>query len=350
MVLVRIWIMPRKQKNGRNTYSVRWLCPETGAWRCHSCGTDRRRAVTWMEDKRRKLERGIYDEIHEATWAEFSTEHLRSLPGRRNRQSVEKTLRRFGELCRPVGAHVVTYRMVEDFVQQRRRQGAAPATINLGLRELKAAFGAGVRRCRLAKNPLAGFKPEPEHEPIPVLIQDDAKRALLAACPTPAWHCYVYLLMTTGCRTGELLKLTWDRVDLEGAFIRLTQTKGKRDRLQPLVEEAVHMLRTLLEGRRRVIQAGNAVLSDLNVFKGHLAMGVNKGWIRIRETAGLPNAQMKHLRSSAATDLAAVCELSQVQDFMGHASSSVTKRHYVLPNMAKNRVVAERLAARLKGA
>ena len=347
MADVRIWIWKRPSA-GKPRYTVRWYCPETGKMRGHACGTDRRRAEAWLSTKRRQLERGIYDEINEVSWSEFAKEHLLSLPGQRNRQSADKTLRRFFELCRPVGSHVVTYRMVEEFVRQRRRQGAAPATINLSLRELRAAFAAGVRRDRLSKNPLDGFKPEPEHEPIPVVIPDPDKRALLAACPTPAWHCFVYLLMTNGCRTGELLKLTWDRVDLDGLFLRLTRTKGRRDRLAPLVGDAVAMLLGMREGRARVIQAGNAVLKDPMVFQGHLSLGVNKGWARVREKAGLPGAWMKHLRSSAASDSAAVFDLAQVQDFMGHVDAKVTKRHYVLSDVERIRPLAERLAARLK--
>ena len=78
------------------------------------------------------------------------------------------------------------------------RQASLNVTSNRELRELHAAFVAGVKRRRLGTNPLEGFKFEPEHDPVPVVLSDDDKRSLLSACPTVAWRCFLYLLMTTG--------------------------------------------------------------------------------------------------------------------------------------------------------
>lgn len=350
MLAVRIWITKRRRVSGKTYYTVRWICPETGSMPGRACGSDIRRARTFLERKRRQLEAGVYDDIREAAWDEFTSEHLRSLTGRRNRLGVSKTLRRFGELCRPVGPHVVTYSMVERYVQHRREDGAAPATINRELRELHAAFVVGIKRRRLSKNPLEDFKAEPEHEPVPVVLSDDDKRSLLSACSTSAWRCFLYLLMTTGCRKGEILGLTWDRIEFGDAFLRLTRTKGRRDRLQPLVGDAVAMLRDIREARAHVISDGQAVVKDQSVFARHLKMGVEKGWRRLRVAAGLPKVQMKHLRSSAGTDSASEFSLSDVQDLLGHSSSEVTKRHYVRRTLEQTRRVAESLAKRLKGA
>ena len=157
----------------------------------------------------------------------------------------------------------------------------------------------------------------------------------------------MYLLMTTGCRKGEIQALAWDRVDFDGAFIVLTRTKGKRDRLQPLVAPAVDMLRELRDNMPKMVRDGTESPKEPLVFRA-LAWNTNRGFERIATKAGIPGAVMKSLRSTVGTDTVnAGFDLSRAGDFLGHADYKVTRRHYVLRDLESKRAVAESLAARI---
>ena len=196
--------------------------------------------------------------------------------------------------------------MVENYVQSLRVRkdddALSPNTINRKLRELRAALNAGVRRGFIRRNPMgtpkAGIRFERADEPIPVVLTDDEKRKLLDACTSLEWHepgrgrlwrAFLYLLMTTGGRKGEIQALAWDRVDFDGAVIVLTRTKGKRDRLQPLVAPAVDMLRELRDNMPKMVRDGTESPKEPLVFRA-LAWNTNRGFERIATKAGLPGA------------------------------------------------------------
>ena len=64
-------------------------------------------------------------------------------------------------------------------------------------------------------------------------------------------HLFVRLALLTGCRTGELLKLTWDRVKFDTRYILLTKdhTKTKRRRFVALCDDAIKILREHYQNR-----------------------------------------------------------------------------------------------------
>jgi integrase len=56
------------------------------------------------------------------------------------------------------------------------------------------------------------------------------------------------LILFTGCRKNEVLRLRWRDVDFAGAELRLPDTKKGKPDVVPLVPEAIEVLRALPRG------------------------------------------------------------------------------------------------------
>jgi integrase len=104
-----------------------------------------------------------------------------------------------------------------------------------------------VPRLRLEKEPQGRIR----------WLEPDEEARLIQACQgitrTPELAAIVVLALETGLRKGELLGLTWDRVDLSRGVLRLEITKSGKRREVPMrqaVYEAVlrHNLVRLLSG------------------------------------------------------------------------------------------------------
>jgi integrase len=128
----------------------------------------------------------------------------------------------------------VTESRLDDYAQARLAAGASRQTVNHELSALRRGFNLAVEKKRLARGATPTFNlPEVQNQREGFFEDGDFVAVLLAL---PGWaQPVVRFLRFTGWRVMEALTLTWDRVDWEGAVLRLTahQTKGKRARLFP---------------------------------------------------------------------------------------------------------------------
>jgi integrase len=315
----RVWISSRKCR-GKPTYHLRWIDYATGKWRSKAAGTDRKFAEREAARLEESLAKGTHKDLRKATWAEFTSEHVAKLERTpATVADVKRTLKDFGEACNPRRPRDVTFRMIESFVAHLREKGNSIATRQKRLRYLRAAFGKAVKRNYMATNPMAGWEWTREEEKIPRALTVDEKTKLLAACPSEQWRTFVTVALTTGCRRGELLGLTWDRVDFDFAQIVVTATKAHRDRVQPLSPEAVTALRDL--------QA--STLKDGGPFRSMNVNTMSAQFGAIRKAAGIGPCTIHDLRRTFCTDLLRVgVNQLVVQKLAGHASAATTARYY----------------------
>lgn len=128
------------------------------------------------------------------------------------------------------------------------------------------------------------------------------------------------LLILTGCRLGEILKLRWVEVDFASQCLRLADSKEGRS-VRPLGREAVRLLE---EVRERV--DGYFVLPAVR-GEGHYA-GFAVAWRRLMKRAeldGVTAHTLRHSFASVAGDLG-MAE-STIAALLGHAMGSVTSRY-----------------------
>lgn len=148
----------------------------------------------------------------------------------------------------------------------------------------------------------------------------------------------VRLLMLTGCRLGEIMRLKWDYVDLPGQALRLPDSKTGA--------KIVHLGQPAIE----VLKAIDRVTDNPWVITGTLPdaplYDLQPFWQRVRARAGLKDARIHDLRHTfASTAVAAGQGLPMIGKLLGHTQVQTTARYAHLAadpiKLAANHVSAE---------
>jgi integrase len=155
----------------------------------------------------------------------------------------------------------------------------------------------------------------------------------------------IRLLLFTGCRAGEILKLMWADVDFERGLLNLRESKTGAKKVW-LSAPALRVLADLPRSGKYVIAGAIAdkPRSDLK-----------RPWKRVTAHADLPDLRLHDLRHSfASVGAASGMGLGMVGKLLGHASSQTTARysHYAdnaaqaAANAIANQISASMLKAK----
>lgn len=130
----------------------------------------------------------------------------------------------------------------------------------------------------------------------------------------------VRLLMLTGCRLSEIMRLQWQYVDLAGCALRLPDSKTGAKTVH-LGQAAVEVLKAIgrIKDNKWVITGTlpGAPLYDLQPF-----------WQRVRARAGLKDVRIHDLRHTfASTAVAAGQGLPIIGKLLGHTQVQTTARY-----------------------
>jgi integrase len=129
------------------------------------------------------------------------------------------------------------------------------------------------------------------------------------------------MLIATGRRKSELLKLRWDQIDFGAGTLRLRRAKNNKQLLIPLPEAILQMLRALpTHGVGELVFPGNR--------EGQPLKDINGAWDRIRSRVGLTDVTIHALRHSfASLQLQAGTPLIVVSKLLGHSSLAMSERY-----------------------
>ena len=130
----------------------------------------------------------------------------------------------------------------------------------------------------------------------------------------------IRLLMLTGCRRNEILKLRWQDVRADQAMLFLPDTKtGAR----PVYLSAPAL--TVLSSLPRA--AGNPYVI-VGERKGRHLVNLRKPWLRISTSAGLIGVRIHDLRHSfASVGVSGGASLPIIGKLLGHTKSSTTEKY-----------------------
>lgn len=187
-------------------------------------------------------------------------------------------------------------------------------------------------------SPCEGLERFPEKKRRRYMSADEA-RAVAAALDSraksdPASVAFIYLLILTGARRGEIAAARWEWI--RGNAIELPDSKtGEKQVFLP--------------------PAAMDVLASLPRTRGTVTgiKSPRKLWEAVRTEAGCPDLRLHDLRHSfAAAALDAGYNLSQIGELLGHASAQTTKRYAHLMDTTAHAAVANiaaGIAGRMKG-
>jgi integrase len=171
----------------------------------------------------------------------------------------------------------ITPAMVETYKQKRLNETnykgtlTKPATVNRELACLKTIYSQGVRNGKAEHNPTKKVKLLKENNVRKRVLTLDEYALLLSHC-LPYLKPIVKLAYHTGMRLGEILGLTWDKVNLKDGFIHLQPEDCKTDegRDVPLHPELRQILKAMprgLPGARVFLREGKPITSIREGFE-----------------------------------------------------------------------------------
>jgi len=209
-------------------------------------------------------------------------------------------------------------------------QGYAASTVARRLASLRSFFRYLRRQGLVASDPSAGLRNPKQARRLPRLLRVDEVIRLLDAIPgdtSPSVRDRAMLetLYGGGLRVSELVGLNLDDIDYDQNLLRV-RGKGRRERLSPIGDMAMHWLKWWVPLRRPELAHEKAVFLNQ---RGTRLTSRSVG--RLLEAhllhAGLVNGASPHtLRHSFATHLLdRGADLRSVQELLGHRKLTTTQ-------------------------
>lgn len=218
--------------------------------------------------------------------------------------------------------------MIETYRENRREKGTwfgttpKPATLNREMALLKHMFSYAIREGWLQKNPVSYVKLEKENN-VRDRVVDPEEFERLQGHSAPHLQAINLMAYQTGMRSGEILGLTWDRVDFKKGLLRLRAEDTKTDeaRLVPLTSELTHLLRDLYKLR---------YLNEDHVFllKGQSVNSTKTAFKAACRRAKVEGFRFHDFRHTAVTNMrrAGIDHLT-IMRITGHKTLEVFKRY-----------------------
>jgi integrase/recombinase XerD len=230
--------------------------------------------------------------------------------------------------------HDVGRAHILDYILHLQGREYASSTVARKVAAVKSFFHFLVADGVLPDDPTVAVDSPPadKHLPHPLspgqmarLLAEPAKSSTAKASRDRA---LLELMYATGMRATEVIGLEVDAVDLEAGTVRC-MGKGKKERVLPLYERAIEVLRAYLENGRAKLLCRR---DETALFVNHHGRPLTRQglWLIVKEyaaAAGIERRVTPHvLRHSFATHmLDGGAGLREVQELLGHSNISSTQ-------------------------
>jgi integrase len=282
--------------------------------------------------------------------------------GRKSLPQIKSHMKPIREAFGTVRCLAVTPEAIAAYVKRRKVAGYSNASINRGLEVLSAAYRLALKDGRLSHTPR--IESLPEHNTCTGFFEADQFDALVGHLPEYLQDLARFAYYT-GWRKGDLVKLRWDTVDLEGGVIRLRSGDTKTGKGRVLALDTT--LHALIERRYQDRLTGTAdapVVSDFVFDRSGRPVGdIRKAWATACLAAGIqpetkmragrevvvPGRKVHDFRRTAARDMIrSGTPETVVMAVTGHTTRAMLDR-YNITSERDTREAMEALSARRAG-
>jgi integrase len=293
----------------------------------------RKRKVEIAEGKFLEKKRPVtttFDELADA-YLPYSRENKRSWD--QDTRSVKRlaTVFRGKRLTEITPADIERYKTLRQAGVDSHGHYPKPATINRELACLKVMFNVARKGLLYLPggvpndNPVSSVKFFKEHNIRDRILTAEEFQRMLNASPEylkPILHCAYH----TGMRRGEILALTWDKVDLKAGFIRLKDTDTKTDEARRIA--IGRELREVLMRLPLALDAQGKRVPYVFTRNGQRIQSTKRVFMRVRQETGITNTVFHDFRHTATTNLrrAGVDTLTTMK-IIGHKTMAVFTRY-----------------------
>ena len=221
---------------------------------------------------------------------------------------------------------------IRQFVAQLGSTRASPRTIARKLSCLRSFLRFLCREGTLTTNPALSVPNPRQHKRLPSFLDERQVVHLLQTPTTQTWRglrdrAILETLYSTGIRASELVGLNLEDIDAISGTV-VVRGKGKKERLCPIGETALHAIRDYLAARpsQKKLRIPDAVFVSQKKTRLTLRQ-VDRLMVRYVQQAQLPRSIHPHsLRHSFATHLLDHgADLRSIQELLGHSSLSTTQ-------------------------
>lgn len=230
----------------------------------------------------------------------------------------------------------ITVKHVDAFLLHRLKSGLKPISVNGNRGHICsylnwASAEEYIGYCDWSRR-IAALRMD---EARPICLTERQTETLLLACEN---RCYasemtkrrdramLMLMLDTGMREGEVLRLTLDDIDLANRSCRISaESKGRRERTVWFEEDTANAIRSYLRVRRKYGGGRLLVTRDRpSMSKGNILRIVHD----VAREAGFQRLTVHSLRHTAATNmLRRGMSLQAVSLILGHKSIRTTERY-----------------------
>jgi len=362
--------LPKRRANGERSIYKR----PNGSWsgiaslpdgrRKQIYGRSRNEVRRKLSDILHSLQHGTYADARGRTVGDFLDQWLAEVAKPRVRAwtyaGYEVHIRRhLKPTLGRIALERLTPQQVQALLNQKLREGLKPKTVRYLRGTLRTALNEAVRWGLVARNAAALVDgPRVERYPIRPFSPDEARR-LLQAIKGDRLEALYSVALTMGLRQGEALGLTWEDIDLEMGYMRISKQlqrihgspqlvdpKTERSRrtlaMPPMIAQSLrdHFRRQQRERQHagsRWTESGLAFTTPIGTPLDGTA--VTKEFHRLLDRADLPQRRFHDLRHSCAT-LLLVQGVSPrvVMDVLGHSQIGLTMNTYshVIPDLRRD--------------
>lgn len=282
-------------------------------------------AVEWLKNtvlKEHHGECGIKEQKHLVKFKNFTEMFIKNY-SKVNKKSWKDDfyrLRKCRSFFRNVYLHEISALDIEKFKSVKVYE-VSRTTVNHYLKILKRMFNIAIEWGYAKENPVKGVKFFSEKDSLRerILSTDEEVRLLEAASEqlTPI----LIIALNTGMRRGEMLNLTWDRIDLQQRIIQVINTKSGRNRAIPINSNLLKLLNELKMNRKN----GYLFHNPRTGCPYRTVQRSFKNACRRAKIEGLRFHDLRHTFASRLIELGV--DIVRVKELLGHSTVKVTERY-----------------------